>query len=221
LPSAINWGKKEAMQQQHKSSLHPQLLWGLTNISEASKVDLQGPQHWHPQRREGHTASLLALSLLADTPLDQLHELHYYKLEHLHDHKELLCSRSHTQTLAAACVLPVDSTPKGVLSIGIDLESGQRQIKDEIAKFYHHPEDHVPDQLSNWCAKEAAFKAVSSFLMFQNIPLDKPLTLKDFIIKGDSFTNTESMPFIARGRIEWTVVSDHMICLAVLDQYIL
>lgn len=203
------------MQNPLQSKLHPQLTWQLLDIN---LISLEGPQllgasSWHPQRKLAHTASLICLGSLAQIPAELLKEQHYYKIKD----RPLLCSRSHTQNFTAACMLNVEPGPM-VLSVGIDLEPKDRLLKEDISKFYLHPADRVASPLENWCAKEAAFKALSSYLLFHQTPLSKTLTLKDFIVQEERFFMDPSLEIEAQGRLEWHRREEHLVCLAVLDE---
>jgi phosphopantetheinyl transferase (holo-ACP synthase) len=88
-------------------------------------------------------------------------------------------SLSHTDHKALASV----SSCEEVLSIGVDLESEDRPIKEGIKKFYIRDEDEIENELELWCIKEAAFKAISP--LYKG---DKRLVLKDIIVlKDESF----------------------------------
>lgn len=203
------------MQNPLQSLLDPQLTWQLMDISLVSleSSQLLGAASWHPQRKLAHTASLICLGTLAQIPAQLLEEQHYYKIKE----RPLLCSRSHTQNFTAACTLNTESGST-VLSVGIDLEPKDRPLKEDISKFYLHPDDQAASPLENWCAKEAAFKALSSYLLFHQIPLGKTLTLKDFIVQGDLFYLDPSLEIKAQGRLEWHKQDGHLVCLAVLDK---
>lgn len=198
------------------SHLDPRLRWLLTDFSAAHlrQDDLLGPASWHRKRRISHTASLLCLASLAQIPAKMMTELSYFKILDT----QYLCSRSHTENYAAACLLENTSSSDPVLSVGIDLEPLERQIKPGILKFYQHAQDEGNTSLENWCAKEAAYKALSSYLLYHKMSLSKPLTLKDFIVKSATFQLDSSAKIHALGRIEWVSKKGQLICLAVLDR---
>lgn len=88
-------------------------------------------------------------------------------------------SISHTNDFAMAC----STNDAQIESIGVDLESCDRQLKEGIKKFYIIDSDEISNPLHLWCIKEAAFKAVSP--LYKN---EKQLVLKDIcVLKNGTF----------------------------------
>lgn len=167
---------------------------------------LFGREAWHERRKIGHTASLIAMAQVLreytlqtpSTPIEAPHashlsesyhwlrnnsqlieEKHFYCLTHDQD---LLCSRSHTTSLAVAGLCLASF---GTLSYGIDLEHEQRPIRPEIYKFFINeadPKFHEFGPLELWALKEASFKALSSWDNFHGQAHSKNLTLKDLTL---------------------------------------
>lgn len=212
------------MQKLNLERQFPDLQWQLYSIEKASSHPLLGEASWHPQRKLAHSASKRALFELLQKQIPEL-ELHdikeqsYFRLQH----HPYLISRSHTKTMAAAAVIPESDRSEAVLSLGVDLEELSREIKPDIEKFYIHQDDLFQNPLENWCAKEAAFKAVSSYLLFHDVELSKPLTLKDFIFQGQSeqggrFELAAIDGLKAEGLIFFQRKDGHLFSLALLDK---
>lgn len=168
-----------------------------------------GPEKAHPARLAAHTASKLALSqafrefslLCPRSPIDQhnlsdgpanhqwwvenreqqLREKSFYCLEFSPD---TLISRAHTEAMTVAAVAELGL---GVRSIGIDIEALERELKPELSKIFLSKSDQTGElsHLEVWSAKEASFKAISSFMLFHARSLPKPLTLKDIELEAD------------------------------------
>lgn len=164
-----------------------------------SKELYRGEASWHERRKAAHTSSLLALGLLvnnigetevtsrflryfaADSSKKQLQERDYHCLTQ----DQWTCSRSHTDRWACALIGP--QRPQE-FSVGVDVEPSQRAVNPEIKRFYVHPDDATEDlqPLEIWCLKEAVFKAVSSFLAFQQQTPSSALVLTDLQLMAKS-----------------------------------
>jgi hypothetical protein len=196
----------------------------------------EGLPQWSTQRRLGHTASRLALALAyqelcltrAQSPFEQLHHALDFKNEewlkdHCHDllkeeehHRlalgpEFLISRSHTKTLAVGALCLETFGP---LSLGIDLEPSDREIKPELTRYFVHPADQVHDPLTAWCAKEASFKAISSALRIKQN--HESLTLSQIQLKSTSEDEAEFVLTLpqgqARGMVDWREIDFPKAC---------
>jgi len=123
--------------------------------------------------REALKMALKKMGISANTFTDLEIENHH----HLVHYPDLLVSLSHTQHLGAAWVSKSDEQ----LSIGLDLELCQREVKKNTFKFFINSDDSSEDPLQLWVKKEAAFKAISSHLLIPD------LTLKSIIIDKQNF----------------------------------
>lgn len=110
-------------------------------------------------------------------------ELEIERHLHLKGSPEILVSLSHTKGVGGAVSGPAGHDQ---LSIGIDLEWEDRQVKMGMEKFYLNDEDDRGNytELELWSLKEAAFKSISPLL--QNWPY-KRFVLKHIWIKEESF----------------------------------
>ncbi|MGZ3788620.1 MAG: 4'-phosphopantetheinyl transferase superfamily protein [Bacteriovorax sp.] len=114
--------------------------------------------------------------------LDLKQDLELINYQHLKKFPEYLTSITHTRG-AGASVL---ANKSDYLSLGIDIEWSDREMKPEAQRFFCHPEDSaVENKLKLWTMKEAAFKALS--------PLGHPgvLVLSKIIIQNGSFFTRE------------------------------
>ncbi len=170
------------------------------NLSQTQWI---GPAGAHPLRQAAHTASKLALALAYRefsllSPRTELHDYaqsdeasnHEWWLanrEHLLEEANFYClkkspdtliSRAHTDQMTVGAVAELGL---GVRSIGIDIEDEKRVLKPELAKIFLSSADQAQSLslLEIWSAKEAIYKALSSFLLHHQLPVSKPLTLKD------------------------------------------
>lgn len=215
------------MQKYNLEHQYPDLKWQLYPIEQARLLPLLGESSWHTQRKLAHTASKMALHELLQTQVPELEkqnleEQSYFRLRH----HPYLISRSHTKTQAAAALIPESDRCEAVLSLGIDLEELDREIRPGIEKFYVHGRDLCVSPLESWCAKEAAFKAVSSYLLFHDYQMSKTLTLKDFIYQdnpeqGSRFFLEGLSGLTAEGRIFFAHKDGHLICLALLHKILM
>lgn len=207
-----------------------------------------GAKEWTLERKEGHTASKIALAqayrefhllhnpTLKDgiqasmTPANlnwfeqhhpQLEEQNYYVLKQQND---ILCSRSHTRDLAAGAIA---AQGLGLLSIGIDIESIKRKIKPDVEKFFlsqNEPELLGPPHLAIWVVKEAAFKAVSSYLIEQSGQPEPSLTLKSIHLKrlapgeGEFHWRDQYHGFFKLSILSPTDLGDYLLAEASLTQ---
>lgn len=100
-------------------------------------------------------------------------------------------SLSHHKKMGAAII---SNDPK-IISIGIDIEDKNREVKEGTTKYFHHPKDDFERPfIKKWVAKEAIFKAI--FPVWKN---KKTLVLTDFWIVKNSFGIDEKI----LGEIEW------------------
>lgn len=71
-------------------------------------------------------------------------------------------SLSHTKKWGAAIVAPKNE----FLSVGIDIEENERDVKASIIQKVSHPLDEKLRNLDLWCLKEAAFKCLMNSKKF-------------------------------------------------------
>ena len=110
----------------------------------------------------------------------KIHNHHYMEKD-----SKIKVSLSHTNNYAMAC----STSHKDIESIGVDLESSDRELKEGIKKFYIIDTDEIQDALHLWCIKEAAFKAISP--LFKN---EKQLVLKDITVLENGTFQLEINP---------------------------
>lgn len=179
------------------------------------KQDYLGDDSWHEQRKAAHTSSLLALGLLAhkigETELtssflqsfkdpkmqERLKEQDYHCLMEGQE----LCSRSHTERWACACL---DVLNPHEASVGVDIEHRSRKIRPELKRYYENPEDLTMElqPIEIWCLKEAAFKALSSFISYNSLKLKNlVLTNIQLISQEDGEIHFKSSKFRGKAGI--------------------
>lgn len=107
-------------------------------------------------------------------------------LENYHQLKsfpEFTLSLSHSKELGAAIL----ADRKDCLSVGIDIESELREVKDSIWTRVSHPHDVSLRKIELWCLKEAAFKALMNTDKF---PL--PIEFSSIEIQNQGFSHSPS-----------------------------
>lgn len=163
------------------------------------------------KRLRDHYTSRLSLINAVKELRDSSIELTYQDVlieNHLHlkSSPEIIASVTHTNSFAAAVV--TDS--QKISSVGIDIESRERQLKEGIKKFYILENDEIKDPLELWCIKEAAFKAISPLYKEE-----KRLVLKDITVKRDGtfLLNTERN---LNGYYRVEEVEGHFLALAII-----
>lgn len=160
--------------------------------------------------REHYTSRLALIDALSKTNRSSnfttYQDIEIYNHLHLKADNSILVSLTHTNSLAAAAI----STSKNISSIGIDIESTSREMKEGILKFFRREDDEVDNVLELWCIKEAAFKAISP--LYQQ---EKRLVLKDIIIndKGEFILDSEQS---IKGLYKIEVKEDHYVALAII-----
>lgn len=73
------------------------------------------------------------------------------------------------------------------LSVGIDIESLERQVKEAIAKRIAHPSDAKLRNLELWCLKEAVFKCLMNTGKFT-----KPFDFSEILIGDEAWSHSPS-----------------------------
>ena len=97
----------------------------------------------------------------------------------LKQYPEYLVSLSHTDTIGASFV----TNDKRIKSVGIDIESADRVVGENVKKRLLNEEDFIENNIIDlWVKKEAAFKALWPFVQDKNV-----LNYKDIIINDDFF----------------------------------
>ncbi len=138
---------------------------------------------------------------------DSIEEIELEIESHLHLKKnpQLLVSLSHTKAIGAACICH----NRYAQSIGLDIEWSERIIKPGIEKFYLNDNDDLIShtKLDLWMIKEAAFKAISPIYEKSKNLEDKPLVLKDIIVKNNQFsTKIASLEYMGHYQLETKLV---------------
>ena len=131
------------------------------------------------QERNYYNSRKALLSILKEFGPWTMHDLEIKRHLHLIRDPKIKVSLSHTKQYgAAAC-----SNAPDILSVGIDLELSNRQMKDGSEKYFVNDMDPKEDSLKLWVKKEAAFKALSP-LVKKKYP---NLLLKQIWVTDDSF----------------------------------
>ncbi len=117
-------------------------------------------------------------------------------------------SLSHTGPLAVAAA----STAENILSLGIDIEKVDRQIKVGVEHYIAHPHDDHFESLKLWVIKEACFKAIAPLV-------DKhrhtPLVLKDIWVKQGYFGLDLELDIVGYFQIDIEQYNENQLFLAV------
>ena len=143
---------------------------------------------WQWRSSRGALVTCLQEAGLTITSFDQLEITNHHYLTLF---KNFKVSLSHHKKMGAA----ITSNDPKVLSIGIDIEDQNREVKEGTTKYFHHPKDDFETPyLKKWVAKEAIFKAV--FPLWNN---ERPLVLTDFWISKNTFGTSDQ----ELGKIEW------------------
>lgn len=127
-----------------------------------------------PKRRDSYAMSRLALlnslkPLKVHTSLDNLILI---ENSQIYSHPHITASVSHTNDIAVGAT----SLKSNNLSLGVDIERSDRQIKDGADKYFCNDRDSFDKYslLEKWVIKEACYKAFSNLLN------------KDFLLKDIS-----------------------------------
>lgn len=191
------------------------IVWKTINDAEGQEFGFAYPKNEIPTdiRRTHYKNSRLALKKAAEE-LTSAKPISFSKLEdfeivnhhHLKTNPNILVSLAHTRGLAAAACT---YKSQDQLGIGIDCESENRIVKEVLLEKFATHNDHALNSLHLWCAKEAAFKAASSFWK-----RDKTFVLKDITVKKQSFTIDE----LGHGELHFHKERGHLICVATLKE---
>ncbi|MFP5385214.1 MAG: 4'-phosphopantetheinyl transferase family protein [Bacteriovoracia bacterium] len=122
-------------------------------------VKLTLGENIHSERKKSFILSRRALQLCLEEQGVHLrpHELILLKYSTLKDFPEFTLSLAHTKGSGAA-LLADSSTYR---SVGIDIESIHRPVKESVIKRVGHSDDDGSlRNIELWCLKEAAFKAI-------------------------------------------------------------
>jgi 4'-phosphopantetheinyl transferase EntD len=139
----------------------------------------------HPNRIKGFILSRLALQECLKTAGVHL-KISELLLVH---HRELLASAqftislSHTSQVGAALI----DLKEKFISVGIDIEHEEREVKGDVLKRISHPEDLDLKKIELWCLKEAAFKALMNTGRFE-----KPVEFSSIHIQEKNWLHVTS-----------------------------
>lgn len=139
----------------------------------------------HPNRRMGFIRSREALmQCFAEAghhlTIDQLEVESFSQLKNI---REFKISLAHNPQWGAALI--ADSSQ--YLSIGIDIEERNREVKNTILERIGHPDDLKISPILNWAIKEAAFKALMNSHRFE-----KPIEFSSIQIMKNEFLHQGS-----------------------------
>lgn len=195
------------------------IIWKTIDDSEGQNFPFEHPESESQNeiRKTHYRNSRLALmkaaielrkssSEILEVTFDSLKDLEITNHHHLKQQSNILVSIAHTRGLAVAACASKDNK---TLGIGIDCESADRTVKESLLDKFSLKEDKANDYLHLWCAKEAAFKASSSFWKS-----DKTFVLKDITIVNDEF----SIPNLGKGHLKFRNEKGHLICVAILEE---
>lgn len=144
---------------------------------------------WSLQRKkEWITARECLVTLLKEREINcNVEDLEQENFSHLKSFPQFQCSFSHSKTHGAAYI----ENSSEFLSIGLDIESLDRVVKEKTTKFFIHPKDKskIADSLlKSWCIKEACFKAFSPIYKEEKV-----LVLSDIWISDNQFGFKEEL----------------------------
>ena len=132
-----------------------------------------------------YTARLALIKSIQDKNFEDYKDLDIENHQFMKNDQQIKVSLSHADHKAMATT----TTDSLILSIGVDLEREDREIKKGIKKFYIIDNDELDSPLELWCVKEAAFKAISP--LYKG---DKKLVLKDITVKKSGAFTLELNP---------------------------
>lgn len=131
----------------------------------------------HPGREEsfllGREALRLALCELGKT-ID-LQNIILKSYDQIEGHPELTLSLSHTEKCGVAALV----NRSEFRAIGIDIESEERPIREDVVRKLSHPEDLPLRNIQLWILKEAAFKCLSNSHLLKSPPLFTEIQIGD------------------------------------------
>lgn len=160
----------------------------------------------HPGREEsfllGREALRLALCELGkDTDLKKI-KLKAY--DGLQGHPELTLSLSHTEKCGVAAL----ANRSAYISLGVDVEREEREVRDEIVRKLSHPEDLSLRNIEIWILKEAIFKCLSNSHRMEKDPL-----FTDIRISEKTWSHS---PSGLKGEWEMQILKPYLVGLATL-----
>lgn len=160
-------------------------------------ANLELGENIHPGRKRGYFLAREAMrSLFRNEGIDvPINELRLVQHKELIAHPDYTISLSHTPTWGAAIL----GNKKTYRSIGVDIESQTRIVKEMIKERIAHPEDIKLTNLELWCLKEASFKAIMNTGLF-----DRPFEFSDIQISSNTWSYS---PANLAG--EWALETKH------------
>ncbi len=145
------------------------------------------PKFKHAKKNEMHFLSRYALTRLIEQkfqrniPYQELELINFQNIELI---PQQIFSLAHTET----SVVVTSASKESFNGIGVDIEHQHRPIKPESAHYFINEQDqHTGDLLTQWCIKEACFKALSN----SGSPIK---LLKEVVIKEDQFHYINDAP---------------------------
>jgi phosphopantetheinyl transferase (holo-ACP synthase) len=139
----------------------------------------------HSNRKKGFLLSRAALKeCLIECGISlTISELTLREFHQIEGHPQFTISLSHSKDCGAALV-----ADKNIYrSVGIDIESEDRVVKESIRERVSHPKDIALRNIELWCLKEAAFKALMNTGLFE-----KPIEFSSIIIKEGQWSHSPS-----------------------------
>ncbi len=170
-----------------------------------ARVEFSYPDDFHPEANQGFRLSRYALSNLTKLHLGR-EELDIESFNHLRHEPNTLVSLTHTKDIAAAII----ANHQDYKGIGIDIEWKNRKFRPGIEKFFLlESDDKGIGLLPLWCAKEAAYKALSP-----HYHGEKVLVIKDITINNSKFYINN----IAQGEIIFENGDDYFLAIALMEK---
>ncbi len=164
------------------------------------------PEASHPSRIAGFYSSRNSLlsNLRKIYPQASFKNLMISDYRELTDYPDVVLSLSHSPLAGASVV----ALKKDYLSLGIDIESIQREVKESIIQRVTTESDLKLPSRETWCLKEAIYKCVSNSGLVEGT-----LEFKDMVIQDKKWLHSPSQ---LSG--EWRLFSelDHQVAIATL-----
>lgn len=139
----------------------------------------------HPNRKMGFLLSRAALrSCFASKGLlIPITELRVQNYSIFTEYPNYTFSLSHTKNIGVAIL----GCKKEYLSLGIDVEQLNREVKDSIIEKIKNPGDAKLRKIHHWCLKEAVFKTLMNSKQFVS-----PLEFSSILLSNNQWSHPSS-----------------------------
>jgi 4'-phosphopantetheinyl transferase EntD len=161
----------------------------------------------HPERVKGFILAREALRLCLEQAEYSPHisDLQIKKFNSLSKWPEITLSLTHCKLGGAAIIASRDE----FISVGIDIESEERLVKESILKRISHPKDINLRNIELWCLKEAVFKCLMNTGKFE-----KPFEFSEIEISPMRWIHS---PSNLEGEWRITISEQLLVALALLE----